>query len=160
MPCGLSGDEGRVLRCALKIPFQVNRMINLEQEIDQLFVKYFNDFSNLDLKAIVSYFHRPCVFIVPQGVFVFSSAAEVEGFWRPRFDDLKTLGFGRTERVEANINVLTDDTAMASGMAIRYTKGGSELERRGATFALRKTDDGWKIVTLIHHSPDNVIQMN
>ena len=134
-------------------------MTNLEQEINQLFINYFNDFSNLNLQAIVSYFHHPCTFIVPQGVFVFSSASEVEGFWRPRFEDLKTQGFGRTERAEAHIKVLSDDTAMASGKAIRYTEEGLELEQRGATFALRKSDDGWKIVTLIHHSPDNVILM-
>ena len=134
-------------------------MTDLEQEIDQLFTGYFSDFSNLDLKAIVSYFHDPCTFIVPQGVLVFSSASEVEGFWGPRFDDLKTQGFGHTERAEANIKVLTGDTAIANSLAVRYTKDGSELERRGATFVLRKTGDGWKIVTLIHHSPDNVMKM-
>ena len=134
-------------------------MTDLEQEIDQLFTGYFSDFSNLDLKAIVSYFHNPCTFIVPQGVLVFSSASEVEGFWGPRFDDLKAQGFGHTERAEANIKVLTGDTAIANSLAVRYTKDGSELERRGATFVLRKTGDGWKIVTLIHHSPDNVMKM-
>ena len=134
-------------------------MTILEQEVDQLFINYIRDFSSLDLKAIVSYFHLPCTFIVPQGVFVFSSESEVERFWGPRFDALKTQGFGRTERAEANIKMLNDNTAMASIKAIRYTKDGLELERRGATFALRKTEDGWKIVTLIHHSPDNVIQM-
>ena len=134
-------------------------MTILEQEVDQLFANYFSDFSNLDLRAIVSYFHYPCTFIVPLEVLFFSSAAEVEGFWRPRFDDLKTQRFGRTERAEANIKVLNDNTAMSSIRAIRYTEDGSELERRGATFALRKTDEGWKIVTLIHHSPDNVIKM-
>ncbi|MCI0789503.1 MAG: nuclear transport factor 2 family protein [Chloroflexi bacterium] len=134
-------------------------MTDLEQEIDRLFTGYFSDFSNLDLKAIVSYFHNPCTFIVPQGVLVFSSASEVEGFWGPRFDDLKAQGFGHTERAEANIKVLTGDTAIANSLAVRYTKDGSELERRGATFVLRKTGDGWKIVTLIHHSPDNVMKM-
>ncbi len=134
-------------------------MTNLEQEIDQLFADYFTDFSNLDLKAIVSYFHHPCTFIVPLGVFVFSSASEVEGFWRPRFEDLKTQGFGRTERAEAHIKLLSDDTAMASSKAIRYTEGRLELAQRGATFAPRKSDGVWKIVTLIHRSPDNVIQM-
>ncbi|MCH7843164.1 MAG: nuclear transport factor 2 family protein [Chloroflexi bacterium] len=134
-------------------------MTDLEQEIDRLFTGYFSDFSNLDLKAIVSYFHDPCTFIVPQGVLVFSSASEVEGFWGPRFDDLKAQGFGHTERAEANIKVLTGDTAIANSLAVRYTKDGSELERRGATFVLRKTGDGWKIVTLIHHSPDNVMKM-
>ena len=135
-------------------------MTNLEQEVDQLITNYLSDFSNLDIKAIVSYFHYPCTFIVPQEVLFFSSAFEVEGFWGPRFDDLKTQRFGRTERAEANIKVLNDNTAMASIKAIRYTEDGSELERRGATFALRKTHEGWKIVTLIHHSADNVIQMN
>ena len=134
-------------------------MTDLEQEIDRLFTGYFSDFSNLDLKAIVSYFRNPCTFIVPQGVLVFSSASEVEGFWGPRFDDLKAQGFGHTERAEANIKVLTGDTAIANSLAVRYTKDGSELERRGATFVLRKTGDGWKIVTLIHHSPDNVMKM-
>ena len=135
-------------------------MTNLEQEVDQLFISYFRDFSNLDLNAIVSYFHQPCTFIVPQDVIVFTSASQVEGFWGPRFDDLKAQGFGRTERAEANIKVLNDNTAIASSKAIRYTEDGSELELRGATFVLRKSDGDWKIVTLIHHSPDNVIQMN
>ena len=97
---------------------------------------------------------------MPQDVFVFTSVSQVEEFWGPRFDELKAQGFGRTERAEANIKVLNDNTAIASSKAIRYTEDGSELERRGATFALRKTDGGWKIVTLIHHSPDTVIQMN
>lgn len=135
-------------------------MTNLEQEVDQLFINYFRDFSNLDLDAIVSYFHQPCTFIVPQDVFVFTSASQVEGFWGPRFDDLKSQGFGRTERAKANIKLLNDNTAIASSKAIRYTEDGSELELRGATFVLRKSDGDWKIVTLIHHSPDNVIQMN
>ena len=55
-------------------------MTDLEQEVDQVFVDYFRDFSNLDLKAIVSYFHLSCTFIVPQEVFVFTFASEVEGF--------------------------------------------------------------------------------
>ena len=135
-------------------------MTILEQEVDQLFINYFRDFSILDLNAIVSYFHLPCTFIVPQGVFVLSSESEVEGFWGPRFDALKTQGFGRTERADTNIKMLNDNTAMASSKAIRYTKDELGLERRGATFALRKTGDSWKIVTLIHHSPDNVIKMN
>tara|TARA_B100000809_G_scaffold160619_1_gene158010 strand:+ start:2356 stop:2526 length:171 start_codon:yes stop_codon:yes gene_type:complete len=56
--------------------------------------------------------------------------------------------------------VLNDNTAIASSLAVRYSEGGVELERRGATFVLRKTVGGWKIVSLVHHSPDNVIQMN
>ena len=134
-------------------------MTDLEQEVDQLFIDYFRDFSNLDLNAIVSYFHLPCVFIVPNDVLVFSTAAEVEGFWAPRFADMKTSGFDHTERHEASIQVLNYHTAMASSLAVRFKKDGSELERRGAAFAVRKTDEGWKIVTVIHHSPDNVIHM-
>ena len=135
-------------------------MTGLEREVDQLFDDYFRDFSNLDLKAIVSYFHLPCVFIVPNDVLVFSTAAEVEAFWAPRFADMKALDFDHTERHEASIQGLNDHTAMASSLAVRFKKDGTELERRGAAFAVRKTDEGWKIVTVIHHSPENVIRMN
>jgi len=58
-------------------------MTELEQEVDQLFVDYFRDFSNLDLKSIVAYFHLPCVFIVPQDVLVFSTYVEVEALGPP-----------------------------------------------------------------------------
>jgi ketosteroid isomerase-like protein len=135
-------------------------MTDLEQEVDQVFVDYFRDFSNLDLKAIVSYFHLPCTFIVPQKVFVFPSASEVEGFWGPRFADLKAQRFGHTERAAGNVRALNDDTAIASSLAVRYSEDGVELERRGATFILRKNGGEWKIVSLVHHSPDNVIQLN
>lgn len=135
-------------------------MTDLEQEVDQVFVDYFRDFSNLDLKAIVSYFHLPCTFIVPQEVFVFPSASEVEGFWGPRFADLKAQRFGHTERAAGNVRALNDNTAIASSLAVRYSEDGVELERRGATFILRKNCGEWKIVSLVHHSPDNVIQLN
>ena len=135
-------------------------MTDLEQEVDQVFVDYFRGFSNLDLKAVVSYFHLPCTFIVPQDIFIFDTASEVEGFWGPRFDDLKTQNFGHTERAEGNVKALNDNTAIASSLAVRYSEDGVELERRGATFILRKTAGGWKIVSLTHHLPDNVIKLN
>lgn len=135
-------------------------MTDLEQEVDQLFVDYFRDFGNLDVEAIVAYFHLPCMFTTPFGIFVFSTAAEVDGFWRPRFDDLRSQDFGHTERSEASIKILTDDTGIASSVATRFSKDGTQMERRGAAFTVRKTDEGWKIAALIHHSPDTVIQMS
>ena len=97
-------------------------MTGLEQEVDQLFVDYFRDFSVLDLRSIVSYFHLPCAFITPQEVLIYSTLDEVEGFWAPRFNDLKESGFDHTERSRASIKILNDTTAMASSLAIRYTK--------------------------------------
>jgi len=80
--------------------------------------------------------------------------------WAPRFAEMAAADFDHTERHEASIKVLNDNTAMASGLAVRFTKDGQQLERRGASFACRKTEFGWKIVTVIHHSPDNVIKMH
>ena len=61
--------------------------------------------------------------------------------------------------MNASIKMLNDNTAMAASLATRYGRDGNVLERRGATFACCKTGDGWKIATVIHHSPDNVMQM-
>jgi len=98
--------------------------------------------------------------MVPQSILVFSTHAEVEAFWAPRFAEMRSANFGHTERHESSIQVLNDNTAMASGLAVRFTNDGMELERRGATFACRKTEFGWKLVTVIHHSPDNVIKIH
>ncbi len=135
-------------------------MTDVESEVYQLFDDYFRDFGNLDLDAIVNYFHLPCMFTTPFGVFVFITAAEVDGFWRPRFDGLRSQDFGHTERSKASIKVLADDTAIASSLATRFNKNGKQMERRGAAFTVRKTGSGWKIVALIHHSPDNVVKIS
>ena len=89
-------------------------MTGLEEEVDQLFVDYFRDFSVLDLRSIVAYFHLPCAFITPQEVLIYSTVDEVEGFWAPRFNDLKESGFDHTARSRASIKILNDNTAMAS----------------------------------------------
>ena len=128
-------------------------MNEIEQEVGQFLDDYVRDFNSLDLKAVVSHFHLPCTFIVPQEVLAFASASEVEGFWSPRLDDLKTQGFGRTESIERKINVLNENTAITNSRILRYAVDGSELGRRHTSFVLRKTNNDWKIVTLIHHSP-------
>ena len=128
-------------------------MKDIEQGAGQLLIDYARDFSNLNLESVVSHFHLPCTFIVPQEVLAFASASEVEGFWRPRLDGLKKQGFGRTEVVERKIDVLNDNTAIIGFKTARYAEDGSELAGRHTTFVVRNTEDGWKIVTLIHHSP-------
>ena len=135
-------------------------MPNLEQEIRNFVTDYLSDYSRLDLKAVASYFHEPCIFTVPVGVLAFSSRSGVEGFFGPRFEDLKLQDFARTEGIEFNTKILSDDTALFSGKAVRYDRQGAELERRGVTFTLRKTDESWNITALIHHSADNTIQMS
>ena len=128
-------------------------MPDIEQEVEQFLIDYVRDFNKLDLEAVVSHFYLPCTFIVPREVLAFASASEVEGFWSPRLDDLKKQGFGRVESIERKINVLNDDTAITNSRVVRYAVDGSELGRRHTSFVLRKTNDDWKIVTLIHHSP-------
>ena len=128
-------------------------MKDIEKEIGQFLVDYVRDFNKLDLEAVVSHFHLPCTFIVPQEVLAITSTSEVEAFWSPRLIDLKKQGFGRTEFIERKIDVLNDNTAIIGIKAARYAEDGSGLNERHTTFVVRNTDDGWKIVTLIHHSP-------
>lgn len=127
-------------------------MTTVEQEVDHFVKNYSVDFSNLNLDAVVSYFHVPCIFLVPGEVLAFSSASEVEGFWRPRLADLKKEGFGRTEIQGRDITVLNDDNVIYSAKIIRYASDGSYFGNRTTTFVLRKTNNGWKMATLIHHS--------
>jgi hypothetical protein len=60
--------------------------------------------------------------------------------------------------MERQVKLLGPTTAIVSGAAIRYKDNGSELERMGATYLLRLTKTGWKIVVLTAYPPDAIIR--
>jgi hypothetical protein len=131
-----------------------------EAEIVQFFDDYAADFSRLGIQTILHYFHRPCMVIAPQGVFTLISDIEVEQLFEPMFENLKLRGYTRSDWIEMQIKFLNDNVALASSVAVYYDAGSSELERTGGTYALHKTDRGWKIAVIIVHSPNMLLHLD
>lgn len=55
-------------------------------------------------------------------------------------------------------NEVDPQTALASGIAVRYRADGSVLERVAVTYQLWNTGKGWKIFLSATHAPETVLQ--
>ena len=133
-------------------------MTNQEEEIKQFYARYLHTFHTGEAQAMVPFYCAPCLFIADQGVTLLSSEAEIEKLFAQIIQDLKGRNYGRSEVTNMQIKELTDRIALLSGLAVRYTKTGEELERLGATYTLRKTDDHWQIVSVVAHSPETMVR--
>ena len=60
----------------------------------------------------------------------------------------------------ATVKLLSETTALAAVQWIRRKADEEELERVGATYALFKSEDGWKIVMVTVHSPAALLEFD
>src|SRR5262245_30925023 len=133
-------------------------MAREEEAITQTFTKYIQTFQTLDPRATLPYFHVPCMFIPPQGVRLLATAADVEGLLTEVMEGLKARGYARSELMDLHAKKTSGNTAVGSISRDRYAAAGRELERFGETYALRRTEGGWKITVAMIHDPDTVLR--
>ena len=133
-------------------------MTNQQEAIKQFYASYLDAFHTGEAQAMVPFYHTPCLFIADQGVTLLSSEAAIEKLFAQIIQDLKGRNYGRSEVTNIQIKEMTDRSALLSGLAVRYTKTGEELERLGATYTLRKTGDNWQIVSVVTHSAETVVR--
>jgi ketosteroid isomerase-like protein len=122
--------------------------------ITQTYTDYFRAFQTLNPDAVVPYYHVPFLAISPQGVAVMTTTEEVRALFATMLNALRARDYARSEWEDLQVKPLSAQTALVSARVLRYATGGRELERFGATYVLRKTDAGWKIVVITVHDPD------
>jgi len=113
--------------------------------------KYYQTFSTLNVESIAPFFHEPCLFVSPQGVIAAPTHDVLKEVFRTIAKDLLSKGYGRSELTQLNVERMSATAMLATGVAVRFTADGSELERVGVTYILQKSGSGWRIaVTVIH----------
>jgi ketosteroid isomerase-like protein len=127
------------------------RSMNDIRDTTQFLTRYYTTFSSLDVDSIAPFFHEPCLFISPQGVVTSQTSENVKEVLKQIAEGLRPKGYGRSELTNLDVQRMSDATALARGVAVRYKADGHELERVGVTYVLQKSGDGWRIaVTVIH----------
>lgn len=124
-----------------------------EQSILKLLRGVEGAFSDMDLPRWLSHFHSSYLIMAPQGVIAPASESEALALLRPHMEGLQARGYARSELNSASVKLLSATTALAAVQWIRRKANEEELERVGATYALFKSDDDWKIVMVTVHSP-------
>jgi ketosteroid isomerase-like protein len=127
--------------------------------IARTYASYFEAFQRLDPEAILPYYHTPFMVLAPSGVMAVAGQAEARGLFGEMMKGLGERGYARSEWTSLGVHPLSESTAMVSAGVVRYKADESVLERFGATYTLRRTDAGWKIVVLAIHDADTVLDL-
>ena len=128
-----------------------------EEAIVRMFNEYVQAFQRLEPRSVATYCHLPCVFIAPQGVHMMTNVSEVESLLAAMMSTLETRDYARSEVTDMRVSRMSDSSAIVSVRRIRYRVDGSELERLGETYTLRKVDGAWKILTALVHDPGAIV---
>ena len=122
--------------------------------VDRALHAYAAAFARGDAAAAARWCHVPLMWVTSDGVSLAASAEEVERRYAAALDALRQRGFSHTEYKELWAGMLGPSLAVASGWAVRYAGGDTEVERIGATYLLRKVEGEWRIVVLAAHPPE------
>ena len=133
---------------------QASETVNVLRAIDG----YTEAFQQSDMATLIRHISVPVMQIVGQEVSILNTVEEVQARYTALAGHLNAQGYSHSTWMERQVKLLGPATAMVSGAAIRYRTDGSELERIGATYLLRLTETGWKIVVATAHPPDAIIR--
>jgi len=111
--------------------------------------QYYDAFSTLDLRAIVSHFCEPSMTVTPSRVLSAATHAALADSLAPLVDDLRAKGYGRSEFVQPDVTTIGETAALVRGVAVRYTATGSEMERISLGYLMHRSEAGWKIAVLV-----------
>jgi hypothetical protein len=92
------------------------------------------------------------------GPVVRPTRADQELFFSGFLASLVERGYARSSWTELEVRLLDADTAIASGISTRFKYDGSELERVGLTYALRRTPQGWRIFLSSTHASQRMLR--
>ncbi len=105
----------------------------------------------VDLHRWLACFARPVVFVAPTGTLSLADDAAAEAQFRPMFSALAERGFHSTKADSVVVRIIGDELALVDAAFTRRREDGSELERVGALYVCRRTDDAWIVAALIAH---------
>jgi ketosteroid isomerase-like protein len=104
-----------------------------------------------------AFYGEPTFFVLPNQVGVLSTRADVQAFWDRAMANLKANGYSHSKFGDYRVKLLNSKTALVSLVATRIKTDGSEMQRFGVLYLLRKGDAGWKIHEFVVTDLDKLI---
>ena len=123
--------------------------------IRELYAAYLAAFHRCDATAVATFYSSPCLMVTEQSVDLMADETAIERLFAQLMEKLKLRDYSHSDVQELKVDLLSDRLAQVSGLALRYSKDGKELERTGASYTLRKVDGRWKFVTALAHPLSN-----
>jgi ketosteroid isomerase-like protein len=128
-----------------------------EKEAIQQVISGYYDAVGRDPMEAASFYGEPAMIVLPNDVLAMNKRDDVEKFLAKLVEGLRPLGYSHSKLNDPRIKLLNNNTAIYSTIAVRYKTDGSELQRAGFTYLLRKGPSGWKIHELVATDLDKLI---
>jgi uncharacterized protein (TIGR02246 family) len=129
-----------------------------ERAVEEVLQAYEQAWSRHDGPAVASFYHEPAVRVTKGGPVVRASRGEQEVFFSSFLRGLVQRGYSRSAWEELEVRLLDPETAIASGVTVRYRTDGTVVERLAVTYGLWRTSQGWKIFWSATHPPDTMLK--
>jgi uncharacterized protein (TIGR02246 family) len=129
-----------------------------EEAVKDVLKAYEEAWSRHDAEAVASFYFEPAMRVGKGGPVVRATRAEQKAFFDGFLRGLVERGYARSAWEEVEVRLLDPQTALASGITVRYRDDGTVLERLAVTYGLRDSAQGWKIFMSATHSPDSVLR--
>jgi ketosteroid isomerase-like protein len=126
-------------------------MIDETNQIRETFEQYAEAFQSLKPAKVLPFFHFPAMLISPEKSAVLGNPIIGYFGFQKAMKDLKRRCFTRSYTESLQVQQLSDDLAIVTGIVIRYKqcKNDSEetlLECFNLNYTMRQVDDRWKII--------------
>lgn len=108
---------------------------------------------NTELESVLSFFGVPLVIVTDDRYLGLSTRDAVLGTAKALIDQLLRVNYAGSTVHRLDIRPLNARAALVEGEFSRYDRRGDELERFGAVYLVAKTDEGWRITSLIFTAP-------
>jgi len=128
------------------------------QELTQTLRDYERAWSGHDAQAIANFYFEPAMRISKGGPIIRATRADQQSFFDGYLHAMIARGYERSEWESLETRLLDAQTAIASGISVRYRADGSVLERVGVTYELWRAAEGWKIFLSATHAPQSALQ--
>lgn len=127
-------------------------------EVRQTLQAYEQAWSRHDAHAVADFYFEPAMRVSKGGPVVRATRADQETFFDGYLRAIVARGYERSEWESLDARLFDPQTALASGISVRYRADGSVLERVAVTYQLWNTGKGWKIFLSATHAPETVLQ--
>jgi hypothetical protein len=132
-----------------------SNVVKLSQSVKPI-AEYNKAFAQLKPSILGPFYHYPSILITPETAVSINNGLKLWIVFTKIIADLKKQNYGRSETSPLKVNFLSDNLAVVSAVATRYTKDNQFLTRFGFTYTMRKVNERWKIIVGKIHDVDAV----
>lgn len=143
--------------CLAAAVFCANAAAGDEDAVRQTLEAYEQAWSRHDAHAVADFYFEPAMRVSKGGPVIRATRADQETFFDGYLRGFVARGYERSEWESLEVRMIDAQTALASGISVRYRADGSILERVAVTYELWNTGSGWKIFLSATHAPESAL---